>query len=388
MTSRFALVLVAACSASHAKVDLANVYVFAGDTAPYPGAELLANAADGTPFEALDADAVGYAQVPIAAGGTITAVLPGEPTAATPVITLVTVPAPAPGAELDIHGPRTEPTPSAAGVLLVQPPAFTADAFTIELGCTVTQVASFPASIDVSTLCLTTDANLDVLVLAKTGGQITGYVAGRVPLVDGFAMFQPTAWETAATTVPIANSTAAQLTWQLHADGLTFANQTVTTSAPYFNGLAASAATLVATMGSQVTTRGITGTPASIAVDAGDFLPSVTQTVTFDGAAYAWGPADIGADALDLHIEYDAPTAHIAWDIVMPPDATGVTLPTFGGDLATLVGAPPSASARLDYVAETPAVGFDALTAGGFWAGTVAPLPANGEIRTVQIAAP
>jgi len=385
---RYALVLVAACSASHAKVDLADIYVFAGDTKPYAGAGLLAHAADCTPIDGIDADAVGHALVQIDAGGTVTAVLPGEPTAITPVITLVTVPAPAAGAELDIHGPRPEPTPSAAGVLLVQPPAFTADSFTIELGCTVTQVASFPASIDVSTLCLTSDANLDVLVLAKTGGQITGYVAGRVPLVDGFAMFQPTAWETATTSVPIANSTTAQLTWELDADGLPFANQAVTTSAPYYTGLAASAATLVATMGTQVTTRGISGMPASIAVDASDFLPPVTQAVTFDGARYDWSAADIGADALDLHIEYDAPTAHIVWDIVMPPDATGAVLPVLGGDLATLVGAPPSASATLQYIAATPAVGFDALTAGGFWAGTVAPLPADGEIRTVRIATP
>jgi hypothetical protein len=385
-----AVALLAACSGgSHGPVDLVTVYAFAGDIDPEPNATVLAHDASGKPFAGDFADAVGHSEIQIAPGGTITVVFPGSPDATTPAISLVTVPAPAAGSELDIHGPPHPRSATAAGALLVDPPPFTADSFSLQLGCTTSNITSFPASIDVSSLCLGSDANLDVLLLATTGGQISGYTAGRVELVDGFAMFQPAAWQTTSPAIPITVAgVSPQLTWNLRADGQAFGGQTVMTSAPIYTGLVADGATLVAAIGQQqVTTHEFAGVPAALSVAASDFLPAVAPTLAFDGVStFTWTPADISADASNLHLEYDAPTAHIVWDFVLPADSAGTIVPTLAGDLAALVPAPgDTANTTLQYVqAPTPFDGTVYVEA-PTGLSTVAPLPTDGELRTSRM---
>jgi len=153
-------------------------------------------------------------------------------------------------------------------------------------------------------------------------------------------------------------------------------------------------ATLVATVGQQqVTTREIAGVPNAVAVAASDFLPTVGLTLAFDGArTFTWAPVDIGADATNLHLEYDAPTARIVWDVVLPPDSTGTIIPALGGDLATLVQTPTASDpTTLQYVQAAPPVGFDVLVAGGLYVeartgpSTIAPVPSDGELRTTRV---
>jgi hypothetical protein len=387
-----AVLAVAACRGDNpGKVDSVGVYAFAGDSDPEGGATVLSHRANGDPLAGATADAVGSAQIPIEVGGTITVVFPGNVSSLTPVISLVTVPAPPAGSELDVHGPPHPRTASAAGLLLVSPPAMTADSYTIDLGCTVSQVTGLPASINVSSLCLGSDANLDVLVTAHTGGAVVAYAAGRVELVDAFAMFEPAAWDTTTPTVAITSAgVTANLTWSLRADGLRFATQAVTTDAPVYTGLTIDGATLVAaTAAGQVTTRDIDGAPAAIAIDTSDFLPAVTWSGAFDGArAFTWSPVDVGADAANLHLEYAGPTAQVVWDVLTPPDSAGCTIPVLGDELNALVARPDTSTpATLQYVQAAIPEGFDALVAGGLYyesstgPSTVARRATNGELR-------
>ena len=384
-----AIAALAACKASSHPVDVVSVYAFAGDTAPEMQADVVSHDASGQPVDGQVTDGSGHAEIAIEAGGTITVAFPGAPDPTTPAISLVTVLAPAAGTEVDIHGPPHPASPGAAGVLLVEPPAFTADMFSIQLGCTATTVTSFPASIDVSTLCVTSDANLDVLVLARTGGQVTGYVAGRVPLADGFAMFQPPAWQTTAPQVPITSSTGARLFWSLVSDHMPFGADVVTTTAPLYTGLKIDGARLSATLGQdRETTRAIAGVPASVTIDASDFLPPVTLTLSFDGRTYTWAANDIGADVMNLHLEYDAATEHIVWDVVLPPDATGFTMPALGGDLSALVPEPTAtADTTLQYV-QGVNDGVNVYLEAQTGLSTVDALPTDGELRTARTHVP
>ena len=379
------LVGLAACSGgSHGKVDVVNVYAFVGATDPAQGATVLAHDALGKPFQAVDADASGFASIQIVPGGTITVVFPGEPTIMTPQISLITVPAPAPDSELDVHGPPIL-TASAAGVLLVQPmTTIAADHYIIELGCTTSTVTQLPASITVSTLCLSKDGNLDLLVRAESNGQPVGYFADRVPIVDGFAMSTPASWQTVPPTIAVVASVPAQLDWALLADGLVFGDTTVTAAAPVYTGLVATGSRLVASQQGATTTRWTSSVPIQVNVDAGDFLPAITDSLAGDGRHYTWTPQTFSADAIDLHFEWMPDTRQITWDAILPPDAGETYVPDLGGgDLGTVVGFsnPPATLRYLD--AATPG-GFDALVANGVYVGTIAPRPIDGELRTTQ----
>lgn len=382
MTRSIALVVLAACGASHSKVDLVNVYAFAGDTDPAHGATVLAHDSLGQPVQAVDTDASGYASIQIASGGTITVVFPGEPTIATPQITLVTVTAPAPDAELDIHGPPIL-TSSSAGVLLVQPMStIAADHYVIELGCTTSTVTQLPASITLGTQCLAPDGSLDILVLAEAAGQPIGYFADREPVVDGFAMSAPAAWQSMPPTIPV-TSVSAQLDWALLADGHVFGEQSITTAAPIYTGLVATGSRLIASQQGAITTRWTSTVPAQVNVDASDFLPAIGDSLAADGTHYTWTPQTFAADAIDLHFEWAPDTRQITWDVILPPDPGETYVPSLGGDLGVVVGFanPPATLRYLD--AATPA-GFDSLVANGLHVGTIAPRPTDGELRTTR----
>ena len=64
----------------------------------------------------------------------------------------------------------------------------------------------------------------DVLVYRDEGtGAPVGYAASRVPMIDGSAEFDPPAWDTTYTMLPVTNSRSdATVTWALVSDGLPF----------------------------------------------------------------------------------------------------------------------------------------------------------------------
>lgn len=363
------LALAGACRGSTPPGEIVDVYAFAGVVDPAVGASVVAHRADGTPIDTVITDATGHAGLVIEDGALVTVVFPGD------APRVVTTLAPAPGSELDIHGPRVASTPTVAGVLSVTPQTpLAADTFDIELGCTLTRVTSLPTSLDVSSACAGSDSNVDILVRADQGGQLVGYAAGRVDLSEGAATFAPPTWQTSAPGAPITTTgVAPSLGWVTFSDGLPFGAVAVTTSAPLWTGLAIDSAILRATIAtgasSQITTYYFAGAPAAIAIAAGDFLPAITPSLAFDASTttFTWTASAVPADAGDLRLDWDAGSRHISWDAVLPPDVTTVTLPMFGGDLAAMIPSPSSPpDPILRYVvAATGPAGFDALLAAG-----------------------
>ena len=407
-----AAALIAGCgSSSHGSGSLVEVYAFAGASNAAEGATVIAQKPTGEPLDTTLTDATGHAEMSIVDGSLITVVFPPMPSSIDPAVWLVTAPAPAAGGELDIHGPiDTSSPPTVAGVLTVDVKHMLqgATAYAVELGCTTTMATALPTSVDVSSRCLGSDTNIDVLVLGTGGGQVLGYTAARLDLSNGAAMLAPTDWTTTNPTVPITlTGVTPLLDWVLYSDGLPFAAQPISGSAPLWTGLTVDSAVVHATIAQpstqQIATQYVAGAPASIAFGASDFLPPISQSLVLDtsnGTQLSWAQADTGADAIDLHLEWDVglrgpavpPGAHhVTWDVVLPPDATSVALAKLSADLGTLVG-PPDATpdAILRYVATTPATGWDTLFANGLWldaasgVSTVAPPIGNGELRETR----
>ncbi len=391
-----ALVVAAACGSSHqGSGQLVDVYAFEGDGDPAVGATVIAHAASGAAIDTVMADAIGHAQVAIETGALITVVFSDAPT-----IALVTALAPAAGSELDIHGAPRTGTPTVAGALEVAPMmTIAADHYALELGCTVSQLTVLPASIDVSSRCLGSDSNLDILLLAYQNDQVVGYAAGRVDLSSGGATFAPAAWSTATTAVPIAlDGVAPLLDWVLYADGLPFGAQAIAGSAPLWDGLAVDAAIVHAGITTastaQITTRYIAGAPTAIDFAATDFLPPIGVSLVLDtshGLLLSGSAASIDADAVNAHLEWTVGGSRIAWDVVLPPDASDAAFPETAPDLGQLVG-PPDATpdAVLRYLQAATPAGWDALEANGLFVespagpSTIAPPPPTGQLRATQ----
>lgn len=411
--------LLAACGGSHhGPTQLVEVYAFTGDTQPAEGVTVIAHTAAGAPIDSTTADASGHAEMQSEDGALITVVFPAMPMTITPSLWLVTAPAPAAGGELDIHGPidLDSTPPTVAGPLDVAPKHQLQNAatFQIQLGCTITQVATLPTSVDVSSRCLGSDSNLDALVLgydASSPPQVVGYTAARLDLSTGAATLAPDQWTTATGSVPITLDASITptplLDWVLWADGLPFGAQPISGTAPVWTGLAVDAATVHATLAtpstSRITTLEIAGAPTAVSFAASDFLPPIDLTLALDtssGDHFTWASATTGADAIDLHLEWDVGlrgpvvppgSHHVVWDVVLPPDATDATLAQLGGDLGALVG-PPDATpdAILRYVTAPTPMGFDALVGNGLYVeaqtgvSTIAPRPTSGELRETR----
>ena len=258
----------------------AIVIAEAGD-APEPGASVVTHRADGSVIDSALPDATGRAAVGVEPGAFVSVVFPSG-------AIVTTVAPPEAGGALVVHGPVPDAPPVVAGALRVAPSAaIAADDFETDLGCTTTHVAALPVVIDINARCFGTDARLDVLVRAFHAGQLAGYVATRIEPVDGVAEFDPGAWQTTVPNVPVMLAgVAPALDWVALADGLPFAPQPITGGAPLWTGLAISGATLT------------------------------------------WTAADVGADAVDLHLAGE-------WDVVLPPDASGFVLPAIAATLPT-----------------------------------------------------
>lgn len=151
----------------------------------------------------------------------------------------------------------------------------------------------------------------------------------------------------------------------------------------------------------RVTTRELPGAPTAIELGEADFLDAISVSAAIGAlapTAITWDAAAIG-DAVNLHAMWElGSAAHAAvptgphlvvWNAVLPPDATGATLPAIDGELAKAIV--PVAIDPVDvvvrYVDSAAHDGFAALLAAGVHAeetdrpSTIAPRPTDGEIR-------
>jgi hypothetical protein len=371
------IAVLAACGSSSPGKH-AMVTVMAGGQ-PAAGAVVVSHGVTGAKIDETAADAVGVAQVSIEDGALVTTLFPGQISALTPNIEVVTAPL---TDGMTIVGPSDDATPPViVGGLQIMTKNIQADSFQIQLGCATFTVASMPTVVDVSSRCMGSDTNVDVLVTAYNGGVTVGYAAGRVAMVDGMAAFDPPRWETAYTTLPTTISRSdASVTWSLISDGLAFT--TVLGELP--TGLMVDRVVVDADIGGlEHTTRWYSSVPAMIALDDSDFLAMLPATLT---TGYSWSAAGVG-DAVDLRASWDVDgtsgsanaippgTHHIEWDAVLPPDATTVGVPPV--DLAP----PPTAMFALRYVDSSLVSEFPATE---IHADTIVPAPADGEIRVTQ----
>ena len=390
------LVLVAACAACASRgsaggpaVDIVALAGGAGD----PSATVIAHRANGQVLDEQMPDAVGHAQVHVENGGWITVVFPRK--AQTSVVTTL---APAAGGELDIYGPDPDPGPPVvAGTLVVMPGQDAgADDYELDLGCLTLHVPSFAQPIDLNALCFGSDTNLDLLIRATRAGAPVGYAAGRLPLVDGTVQFQPPQWDTTTGSVPITlDGVQPALDWVLYSDGLPFAPQPISGTAPIWTGLQTDGATVHAAIASgatvQATTREISGPPLSIAFAAADFLPPIAPSLALDpgpGVSLHWAASSTTADVLDLRLTWQVAGHAVVWDAVLPPDATSAILPAGDGGAADALG-PPDAmpAALLRYIDGPAANGFADVAAAGLHVedpvqpATIVARPADAELR-------
>jgi len=429
--SALVIALAAGCGSRGAPSSHVIVNAFGGDRAE-PGALVIAHSPDGQLIDEAAADAVGRAEVGVDADSLVSVVFPGTITNITPVISVITTMPPADGSELSIHGPNhSSAPPLIVGVLTVDAPNLnTATYFDVRLGCTTVRVTKLPATVDVSGCNMGSDQNLDVLVRGyhDLGGdppapQLDGYGAGRVPMVNGVASFTVPSWETGGTAVAVTlDGVTPYLDWVMHVDGLDFISEPVATQPHLYTGLVVDATSITATVpaenGARITTREVTGAPASLAFATADFLPTLTSRPTIvstSPATISWAATDIAADALNLHATWDVTAAvspagrsesgqhsgdvvppgphRVVWDAVLPPSAAGVTLPVLGDDIGAAIE-PAQGIVAIDVLLRaidgSAQEGFAGVLAAGIraeetiQASTIVPRPVDGEVRVAH----
>lgn len=379
---RFALVVVvAACSGRDKTGPTITVHALAGDSGA-PMASVVTHRADGSTIDSVNADAAGNAVVETEDGALVSIELPSD---GTQPVALVTTVAPAAGGELTVHGPPAPPSPPVViGTLAIDPPPITADSYDIDLGCVDLHFVNLAQPIDLSAACSGSDTTIDVLLRAYSGATLAGYAADRVQLIDSSASFAPAQWQTATGSVPVMlDGVAPALDWTLWADGLPFAAQPISDPAPVWTGLMVDAATVHATLGTapvtQSTTREIAGAPSMIAFAQADFLPPITPSLSASSNALHWSASVPGADAVVVSLVWSG-TPATDWELVLPPDATDVVLPS---SLA-LQDAP--TSGQLRYLDAPATASFSDVLAAGLHvedlqASRIVTRPTDGEIR-------
>jgi hypothetical protein len=400
VTSRWVALVIAlaACGgSSHTNGDTVTVYAYAGEFG-VPNATVISYSSSGTLIDEEEADPTGMATVESSDGALLAVVFPGGTTQ----IQVVTTLAPAAGGSVTVHGPPGPPSgpPTVVGVLEVEPmQPITADSYAIQLGCYTFTEPSLVNPIDLASECVGTDLNLDVLVVASSGGAAAGYAAARLPLDDGGVIFAPASWNTTTGTIPITldDGVAPALDWVLYSDGLPFAAQPISGTAPVWTGLVVDGtevhANVTAGARSQVTTLEIAGSPAAIEFGAADFLPAITQTLAASEPSstsmmLTWTAAAVGADVVDSHLTWTTDGVTIVWDAVLPADSTGIDFPPTDAALAAMV-LPPAATptAMLRYIDSPSAQSFADVLAAGIYADASTALPAivakptSGEVR-------
>lgn len=344
---------------------------------PAGGAAVVSHTIDGKKLDQTAADAVGVAQIGFESGALVTVLFPGQISSLTPAIEVVTAPL---TDGMTIIGPSDVAGPATiVGGLQMKPKNITADSFEVQLGCATFQIAQMPAVVDVGARCMGSDQNLDVLITAMKAGAPVGYAAGRVAMVDGMAEFDPPSWDTMYTALPVMiASPDITATWALYVDGLPFSTPLGQLPVNLMVDRVEVDANIAML---RQTTRWYSTVPASITLDAADFLDMIPATLA---TGYTWTAAGVG-DAVNLRASWDVDTSgsanavppgshHIQWDAILTPDATTVGVPPV--DLA------PAADAmyELRYV-DGPGAGFPQTE---IHADTIVPRVADGQIRVTE----
>jgi hypothetical protein len=403
---RIAVVFVAlaalGCSNRAATGPTQGVTALAGPVVAEAGATILSHLADGTILDDQTADATGRAEVQTAPGAYVSAIFPALIDPLPTSIAIVTTPATADGSELVIHGPPHAVVPVVIAGLTVKGPALAAATqYSIDLGCNTQTSSTLPAIVDVIGPCEGTDTNLDVLVRAyDASGNLLGYGAGRVPIGtdqagNSIAELDVDAWQTTGTMVPVTQTgTTATIALELVSDTLPFPTPAIANGqALVWSGLVVDSSVATATMGGQAATQFAPGTPAAIAIGAGDFLGAVqapalaanaTLTATWPAVALT------GPDALDLHLTWSTSTATLTWDAVVSPDTAEVVFPQLDSTTQQVIALPGDltmVSGQLVAIDSSELTGFADVQAAGIFANAaIVPTPATGEIRTSSAA--
>ena len=372
-----ALAVLAACRGSSGPSHHGTLTALGG-AFPEPGATVISHTLDGDKLDETTADAVGVADIGYEPGALVSVLFPGTITDVTPAISIVTAPF---TDGMTVVGPGHDDSPGTiVGGLQMKPKNINADAFDIQLGCATFHVTSMPTVVDVGARCMGSDENLDILITATRAGAEVGHAAGRVAMVDGMAEFDPPAWDTSYTMIPVTAADGAAVSWTLVTDGLPFTTPAGSVPAGLmFERIVVDAD--IAT-GARHTTRFYATPPASVDFADTDFLPAITSSVA---GSYTWTPASLG-DAVELRLDWDTqagsaafvPTGphHVTWDAVLPPDAATVAFPPLGFT-------PDAPSGLLRYVDSSAIDGFPATDVHG---DTAVPPVTDGQIRITEAA--
>ncbi|HSD86610.1 MAG TPA: hypothetical protein VLB44_03820, partial [Kofleriaceae bacterium] len=189
-----------------------------------------------------------------------------------------------------------------------------------------------------------------------------------------------------------------------------FISEPVATQPHLYTGLAVDATSITATIpaenGARITTREVTGAPASLAFATADFLPTLASRpmiASTSPATISWAATDIAADALNLHATWDVTAAvsgivppgphRVVWDAVLPTSAVGVTLPVLGDDIGAAIE-PAQGIIAIDVLLRaidgSAQAGFAGVLAAGIHAeetiqaSTIVPRPGDGEVRVAH----
>jgi len=382
----FAFALFAACRGGAAGPSI-EVLALAGDVELEAGATVLTTATDGTPIDRQITDGSGHVSLAYDPGALVTVIYVRDG-----AYQLITTPALATGT-LVIHGPPTAKAPIIAGAIAITAAPITADAISIQLGCTTVNVARLPTTVDVLATCFGTDSSVDLLVRATAGGSLVGYSAARVPIVDEVGMLDIPAWTNVPTAVPItANDLDAAITFAEVSDTFAFPTPPAEAGSAYaWDGLVADHSLARATLGDvhagQATTQYLAGVPASIAFTAADFLPPASTQLARTQLVFTWTAFGIG-DLANLHATWP----NVTWDAVLAPDSAQVAFPTLDSDLAQLIMPPVDGTgltATLRAVDGPDTINFPDVQANGLFLettdATIVPPPTAGELLEAHV---
>jgi hypothetical protein len=389
-----------------------DILALGGDQ-PEPGAGIISYGRDGSVIDRSVADIVGRAIIGVDDDSLIAVVFPGSLSSTTPVISVVTTTAPPSETPLTIHGPNRSAAPGLiVGALEIDAPNLPAATyFLIDVGCATVRITKFPEFIDIGACSMGSDTSLDVLARGYHDGAGTppspvfdGYAAGRAKMVDGHAILDLPAWQTSGTPISV-SAAGTTVTWTLLVDGVPFAeDEPIVGDAFAYANLAVDTTVIAlarpAAAGARLTQQYVSGLPTSISATDADFLPAfdaTTELAGTDPAAFRWAADTTTFDAVHLHATWGGTsafivpgTSRVAWDAVLPPDASGVTLPALDDDLgAMLAGAEgiTQADIYLRHLDSSGLADFSALQAAGLHVeetlqeSTIVPRPANGSVR-------
>jgi hypothetical protein len=390
-----------------------DILALGGDQ-PEPGAGVISHTRDGAVIDRAVADIVGRALIGVDDDSLISVVFPGSLSSTTPIVSILTTSAPPSDVALTVHGPdQNGPPPLIVGVLEIDAPNLVgATYFLIDVGCATVSITKFPEFIDIGACSMGSDTSLDVLARGyhDLGGDppspvLDGYAAGRAKMVDGHAILDLPAWQTSGALIPISVADTPTVTWTLLVDGVPFIEgEPITGSAFAYANLAVDETQVVlarpVATGARVTHQYVSGVPTSITATDADFLAAfdlTTELVGTSPVSVRWNASTDAFDAVHLHVSWGGSgvfvvpgASRVVWDAVLPPDATGASLPALDDDLGALLTGEGimETDVSLRHLDSSALADFAALQGAGIHVentretSSIVPPPTDGTVRT------